>query len=48
MAIVEGGGILLGVEDRGSEGIPIVTQSAAEKMVVRPGTWSLERKELLS
>ena len=48
MAIAKGGGILPVAEERGSEGIPVVTQRAAEKMVVMLGTWSPERKEPLS
>ena len=47
IAIVEEGGISLGAEERGSKGIPIVTRRAVEKMVVRPGTCSPERREPL-
>ena len=35
-------------QKRGSEGIPIVTLRAAEKMVVMPRTWSPDRREPLS
>ena len=48
MAIAEGGGVSPRAEERGSEGIPVVTQRAAEKMVVMPGTWSPNRREPLS
>ena len=47
IAIAEGGGISPGVEERGSEGIPVVTQRGVEKMVVMLGTWSQERREPL-
>ena len=48
MAITEGEGISFGGEERGSEGILVVTRKAAKKMVVRPRTWSPERREPLS
>ena len=47
-AITEGGGVSPRAEERGSEGMPDVTQRAVEKMVVRPGTWSPKRREPLS
>ena len=47
-AIGEGGGVSLGAEERGSEGIPVVTRRAAKKMVMMPGTWSPDRREPLS
>ena len=46
--IAEGGGVLLGAEERGGEGIPVVTRRAAEKMVVILGTWLPDRREPLS
>ena len=48
MVIAEGGGVSPGIEERGSEGIPVVTRRVAEKMVVMPGTWSSDRREPLS
>ena len=48
MTIIEGGGVSPGAQERGSEGIPVVTRRAVEKMVVMPGTWSPDRREPLS
>ena len=41
MAIAEGGGVSPRAEERGREGISVVTQRAEEKMVVMPRTWLL-------
>ena len=37
MGIPEGGGVLLGAEERGGKGVLVVTQRVTEKMVVRLG-----------
>ena len=42
--IVEGGVVSLGAEERGEECVPVVTQKVTEKIVVRLGTRSLERR----
>ena len=48
MTNAEGGGVLLGAEERGCKGVPIMTRRVIEKMVVRPGTQSPERREPLN
>ena len=47
MTIVEGGGASPGIEERGGEGVPVMTQRAVEKMVMGSGTQSPERREPL-